>query len=184
MPPGVLRPRRQAKSGPLLLVLPPPDPDFLHPVPDQFQVVFSEPELPSHGRRLQQPRAPGWRQGGSPPIGASERNVSTKWLCAARAPIGNAEGDAEGLLLGRTEYRLDVRGIQLNLGDHHQDVAGRQFGVALEPVQQVVVEDLQLPQRAVTGVDLHRIVLFQDGCSRHFAPSSVLQIQDVGLDVR
>ena len=86
------------------------------------------------------------------------KNACDDLAGAADAPVGHTERNPFAALFGRVEHRLDKRRVSLNIRRHHEHVAGRQLRVALEPVEQVIVEHFHLAQRAVTGVHPQRSV--------------------------
>src|SRR5262245_15661653 len=86
-------------------------------------------------------------------------------------------------LLRRAKYRLDERSVNFNLRRHHDDIAGRQGRISLEPVEHVIVQNLHFPKRAVTGVDLNRVIIRLHGRPRAIEVlAAISQMQNVCLD--
>ena len=62
------------------------------------------------------------------------------------------------IAIAGTEGGVDERGERLDVRAHHDDVAGFEGGVLVEPVQDGVADDLDLTGPAVAGVDLKAVV--------------------------
>ena len=100
----------------------------------------------------------------------------------SRRPVCQAERDSEVILFGRVKNSVDEWSIKLHVGNHDEDIPRGKLRVAIEPIQQVIVKHLQLPQRAVTRMDLDRRVLGRNRFLLHLALTPVAQVEDIGLD--
>ena len=150
----------QAEAVAMRGVHAPADVRGAHPVADGFEITLGDLEATTDGFRFQRREH---AAGAEASIG--QREELEKGLddvaFAARAAVGDAEGNALRGKFGRTEHRLHKRRIGVDVRCHHDDVARRELRVALKPVQHLVMQNFQFAQRTVAAMDLDGIVMNQ-----------------------
>ncbi|MNN22333.1 hypothetical protein D3C81_1356890 [compost metagenome] len=83
-------------------------------------------------------------------------------ITAALALIGQGKrNEARISALQLPEYRADVRRIAVDIRHHHDHIPRAQLGVGTEAREQLVMEDLDFPLRAVGYVKTDRLILRQ-----------------------
>ncbi len=145
----------------------------------------ADPVLPSgHGQHPQQDLGHG--------VGAAEAALGDRPGDAGRARGAPAllelhDGPAIalcGALRTLVEDRADQGHPGLDVGHHHQHVAGLEVGVGLKEVEQSLAQHLDLPGGAVAGVNPQRVVVLEEGprpALRLAEGGGVAEVQHVGL---
>jgi len=181
--PGVFRKRREALLPAARPVHAPPDAGVADPPVNEGRIVGPQAEPPPQGVRLEES---GHFRGAHPAsleIEEAEERVRQRAL-PAQATVRDAEGDAAPVAARHGKGGLDEGGVALDLGRHHQDVGRRERRVAVEHLEDPVLEDLDLAHGAVAGVDPDRVVDGGNGCLFRAVGAPVAQVEDVGLDLR
>ena len=153
-PPAVLRHGIvQFQRPPLCRVQPPADAALLDPAAQLRQLLGLDAETLLQGRYLQQIQHLGHRQARLRQI-QQELHGRQQRLVAAALLVGHRErNEARVLRRIQPEHRLDVRRIGGNVGHHHDHVPRLQRGIRRKGRQQLVMEHLHLPLRAVADLE-------------------------------
>jgi hypothetical protein len=165
-------------GGPVGGIEAPPDPGRGHPLLGPREVVAVEPEPapdrlpagqvehlgggdPGRGQGEQLRHHPQHRVGlAQRPVGEPDPQVDpgrarAGAACAVRrrgtGSVGVVAGSVESF--GGTERGVDQRGERLDVGTHHDDVAGFQRGIGGQEVEDGIPHDFHLPAPAMAGVD-------------------------------
>ncbi|CVE00861.1 Uncharacterised protein [Serratia marcescens] len=108
----------------------------------------------------------------------------------ARFTVGNGERQV-ALGRGIAEHRLNVRRVAVDIRDHHDDVARRQRRILRQHGQQLIVQHLHFPLRAVAGMQAEGAVVliqrtFAEAAFQRFRGNTdhrmVFQLQHVALN--
>ena len=147
----------------------PPDPGLAHPVGHRVEVVVDEAEAAPDRRALGEVEDGAGRRAAAGDVeqlgGDAEQRVG-----AGQRPVG--ELDAKPVCgvatlddVTEAERRGDERGVVLDVGAHHEDVARLEGRVVLEESEQHLAEHLDLTGRPVAAVHLDRPVAVGEGAT-------------------
>ncbi|CFS10451.1 hypothetical protein BN1213_03750 [Mycobacterium tuberculosis] len=161
-PPRVVHDGVEAIASPVRRVEAPADVRFAHPRGDGVQVVVGEPEFGAHRSGLREVEQ---LAGGGPGFGDGEQfgGHREQRIGLGQGAVGQTHpqpvcGVAVAGHLTEAEAGDDQRCVGVDVGAHHHDVARLQRRVVLEEAEQHLAQHIDLPRRAVTGMDLHRSV--------------------------
>ena len=163
----------------MLRVDPPPDRAVVHPAANRFRLCGCDLKTALHRRCLQNRKD---FAGGEtsrqnfkdPKIGIDDSATG------ARFAIGNRVRNFVLRIFRHAKYRIDKGRINGNVRRHHDDVFRLQCRIALKQIEQVIVQNLQLPYHAVTGMNLQGPIGRRDG-SLHFGWAR-FQFENVALN--
>ena len=161
--PGVLDVAVEPVRRPVLLVVGPTDAGLLDPAGDRLEVVVGQTEAAAHrvgGDQVEH----GTRLGTATSEVEQRAQHREQRVGLGQRPVGEAHlEELAGVAArdGRThaERRLDQRGVGLDVGAHHQDVARLERGVVGQQPEQHLAQHLDLAGRAVARVHLHAAVV-------------------------
>ena len=157
--PRVLRVALQRVRSAVRRVETPPDTCCANPFGEVHQIVVGPGEAPAHRLAVCQAQH---RTGGGPAVGDVEQfgQHAEQGIGLGQRAVGQPHPQALGRMaeigmLTRAERRGDQWRVGLDIGAHDQDVARLQRFVVVEQAQQHITQDIDLPGRAVTAMDLH-----------------------------
>ncbi len=170
---------RQAEPQPGGLVAPPAHGGVAHPVAQRHEIRDGEPETPRHDRELEERQhllrletAVGQRE--------QRREGARHPASCGLGPVGDRVGNAPRVRR-RAEDRVDERRVERHVGHQHQDVRGAKGRIAGEPVEQLVVQNLDLARRRVAHMEGKRPVGLAAVEKRRALVATLPQREDVGL---
>jgi hypothetical protein len=136
----------------MLLVQPPADLRPLHPGTQARQRLVVDPESPAQCRHFQQIEHLAHP---CPPLRQIEQDLQPlqQRIAGAQSLVGERKRDVARIIgFDRTEHRLDVRRIDLDVRHHHDHLVGTQRRVLVEGRAQLIVQHLHFPLRPVRHV--------------------------------
>ena len=186
--PGVLLVAGQPERVAVLAVEGPADAGLADPGGDRVEVVVGEPEAAADRLGLGEVED---LAGGGPAAGDVEelRGDTEQGVRLRERPVGEPDPQLVGRVAAldqvtEAEAGGDQRGVRLDVGAHHQDVARLEGRVGLEHPEQHLAEDVDLAGGAVAGVHLDAAVVggsLPSGRSEGVAAQVVLQPAEQGV---
>src|SRR5688572_2090867 len=142
-------------------IRPKPNVGSLDTMAGEFEIGYREGEVFTDGTVLQQGEHRGSAQAGLWKVEQREETLDNLagLLCTS---ICNAKGNPARLIFRRTEDGFDERSVGFDVRHHHDDVPWRKERVTVEPIENVIVQHLQFTERAMTRVNLDRVLSRMD----------------------
>ncbi|MNS76569.1 hypothetical protein D3C72_1101210 [compost metagenome] len=156
--PAVAGHGRQIEALGVAVIQPPADAGLLHPDPQLVELVVIELEAAQHGGHLEDGEQLPRPEAGIGQPEQGEEALQQRALLTRR-PIRDRKRD----LAPRPKHRLNVGAVAVHIRHHHHHIFRGEGRVLLEQRQQPVVQHLEFPHRAVTGVDLQGSIRRADG---------------------
>ncbi len=151
---------RRARGG----VHAPADPRGAHPLAGDREVGLREAEAAADGVHVEEREQP-TRLVAAPGQREEIEERAHHRAVGAERPVGHGERNG-ALARRRPEDGVDRGRVRLDVGRHHHHVGGAERRIGVEERQQLIVQHLDLAERAVAGVELDRAVLGRRGRRR------------------
>ncbi|MNQ56578.1 hypothetical protein D3C85_707070 [compost metagenome] len=85
-----------------------------------------------------------------------------QWIAPALALVSQREGNEAWIITFQlTEYRPNMRGITVDIRDHHDHIARTQLWIGTETREQLIVKDLYFTLSAVSDVKTDRLIFLK-----------------------